>query len=198
MWNKVRSPVNYFEFTYIPALEVYCTLRSTEYAQQVKPFHIISVQLNEKKAVYRSYQAQFGAFANLYFYLDKFRIVWPTKKSSKKSLLLLLLYEVLFWIDCAINNTNMNPYYDPEWSILPPENNRRYVLLWNAHMNSANLPSAPATLRISSLKIKKNLFSSLKRHKWVFLLFTFMTIDKINFIWSWNIWCPNLYNWFIF
>lgn len=21
----------------------------------------------------------------------------------------------------------MNPYYDPEWSVLPPENNRRYV-----------------------------------------------------------------------
>lgn len=22
---------------------------------------------------------------------------------------------------------NMNPYYDPEWSVLPPENNRRYA-----------------------------------------------------------------------
>lgn len=25
------------------------------------------------------------------------------------------------------NNSKMNPYYDPEWSVLPPENNRRYV-----------------------------------------------------------------------
>lgn len=25
----------------------------------------------------------------------------------------------------------MNPYYDPEWSVLPPENNRRYVQVYN-------------------------------------------------------------------
>lgn len=28
----------------------------------------------------------------------------------------------------------MNPYYDPEWSVLPPENNRRYVCLYEIYL----------------------------------------------------------------
>lgn len=109
-----------------------------------------------------------------------------------------VLLEQTIWI-----NINMNPYYDPEWSVLPPEHNRRYVMSYKKTtlcMYSVSMMCTEKTVNFGSSVIWKSTLKYLhiETHCWLFFSPHFCNKWKsIFYLITWQILCYDRYNWLV-